>query len=414
MILSSYFTTQTLTQFASIAAGLLFVNFMAVPEFALYTLALSIVSFFAFASDLGSTASLLYFFRSLPSGHSGEFARYKTAVLSLRRQAFALGALVLVVFFPYVALQHGYRMGGAILANAGILLCVWFQILASLRLLSLRLYEHYGRSYRAELQGNALRLTLAVLLVATGWVPAWAALIANAAAAGLTARRAILREPRHCRTFSLGPYRREVVRYLLPTLPGALYFSIQGPLTVWLSATFGSVRQIAEVGALGRLGLIVGLLSGLTGTIFLPRLARITDERVYRRRYMQYGAALAIFAGLLVAAAAAAPTPFLFLLGGQYAHLHREVLLVVAAAALTLLDGYALSVNCARAWTRWQTVAVGGLFIAQTTLALTLPLSTAAGVLTFNLLSAGIALGTQVTIAWAGFFNPRWVRWNTK
>src|SRR5689334_15236816 len=54
-ILAAYFSTQTLTQLAGIAAGLLFVNFMPVREFALYTLAFSVVNFFNFVTDLGST-----------------------------------------------------------------------------------------------------------------------------------------------------------------------------------------------------------------------------------------------------------------------------------------------------------------------------------------------------------------------
>ena len=33
-----------------------------------------------------------------------------------------------------------------------------------------------------------------------------------------------------------------MLRYLLPTLPGAAYYSIQGPLVIWLATTFGSTR----------------------------------------------------------------------------------------------------------------------------------------------------------------------------
>ncbi|HYO12943.1 MAG TPA: oligosaccharide flippase family protein, partial [Thermoanaerobaculia bacterium] len=61
-ILSAYFTSQTVTQLLGIATGLLFVNFMPVREYALYTLALSVTTFFNFASDLGSTTSLVHFF----------------------------------------------------------------------------------------------------------------------------------------------------------------------------------------------------------------------------------------------------------------------------------------------------------------------------------------------------------------
>ena len=61
-ILSAYFTAQTVTQLLGIAAGLLFVNFMPVREYALYTLASSVITFFSFVTDLGSTTSLVHFY----------------------------------------------------------------------------------------------------------------------------------------------------------------------------------------------------------------------------------------------------------------------------------------------------------------------------------------------------------------
>ena len=81
-ILSAYFTAQTLTQLLGIAAGLLFVNFMPVRELALYTLAFSVITFFNFVTDLGTSTSLVYFFRR-SQGDAVEMERYTAAVLSL-------------------------------------------------------------------------------------------------------------------------------------------------------------------------------------------------------------------------------------------------------------------------------------------------------------------------------------------
>jgi hypothetical protein len=209
----------------------------------------------------------------------------------------------------------------------------------------------------------------------------------------------------------LRPYRREVLRYLLPSLPSALYFSVQGPLTVWLATTFGPVRNIAEVGALSRLGLVVGIFSNLTGVVFLPRLARISGERLYRRRYLQFGGLLAAVALALLGAAAVAPRAFLFILGPKYSGLERELLLTVAGAGLTLLGGYTVSVNLARSWNRWEGLAVVLLMAAQAALVTVLPLATTSGVLLFNLFTAAVGLFLQLLIALGGFTRPGWVQW---
>ncbi|MEA2602392.1 MAG: hypothetical protein QOF89_3384 [Acidobacteriota bacterium] len=408
-ILSAYFTTQTLTQLLGIASGLLFVNFMPVREFALYTLAFSVITFFNFVSDLGSTTSLVYFFRHA-RGAEEEVGRYVAAVLSLRRLAFLLGAGAVLLAFPRIAAAKGFGLRESLLATAGILLCVWFQVSSSVRVLALRLADRYGLSYRAELTGGGVRLLLALVLVAAGLLWAWLGVLVSSLGAAATAL--VARPGPETRTAAeLRPYRAKVLRYLLPSLPSALYFSIQGPLTVWLATTFGSTRNMAEVGALGRLGLVVGIFSSLTGVVFLPRLARIHDERVYRARYLQFGALLLAVAAALVLTSAAVPGLLLALLGKQYAGLRHELVLVVSGAGLTLLGGYAVAVNLSRSWNRWEGLAVVALIAVQAVLVARLPLSTTSGVLTFNVLTAATGLLLQLVIALGGFTRPEWVRW---
>jgi O-antigen/teichoic acid export membrane protein len=423
-ILSAWLTAQSLTQLAGIAAGLLLIRHLPVGQFALYTLAMSVLAFFTFISDLGSTASLLHFFHR-SSAEGEDFAPYFSAVLSLRRRAFLAGAAAVALGFPAIALGKGFAPVAVALVTAGIVVAVWFQIASSVRVLVLRLGDRYGLSYRAELSGALLRLALIGALVGFAWLEAWPAVLATALGTVLTAAVARSAEARPAAApggvdlapaglapIDLAPYRRKVLRYLLPTLPGAVYFSIQGPLTVWLATAFGGTRNIAEVGALGRLGLVVGLFSTLSGVVFLPRLARLADDRLYRRRALQFGGFLGAIALAILAAAWLAPGPFLWLLGPRYSGLHRELLIVVGAAGLMLLDGYLVAVNMARSWTRWQGLAVLSLAAVQAGLAATLPLSSTAGVLAFNLLSSLAALGGQLAIATLGFTRPAWVRWS--
>jgi O-antigen/teichoic acid export membrane protein len=408
-LLSAYFSTQSLIQLLGIATGILFIRTMAVREFALYTLAFSVITFFLFVSDLGSSSSLLYFFhRSHRTGE--EFPPYVSAVLSLRRAGFVLGGLGVIVALPRLAAAKGFGAWETALATAAVLLCVWFQISASLGVLVLRLADRYKESYQAEMAGAILRLALAGVLVFSALLYAWLGVLAT----GIGTAAVALLAGRHTAAPAGGdlrPYRRKVLRYMLPTLPSALYFSVQGPLVVWLAATFGGTRNIAEVGALTRLGMAVGLFSGLTGVIFLPRLSRITDERLYRRRYLQFGALLAAVAGALFCAAALAPGLFLFVLGGRYAGLGHELLLVVAGAGLTLLGGYAVNVNLARSWTRWETAAVLTLIAFQVVFVSVLPLGTTRGVLWFNVLSATVGLCLQLIVGLTGFVRPSWVHW---
>ena len=309
--------------------------------------------------------------------------------------------------------RSGYGSGEIALATAGVLLCVWFQIGASLSVLALRLADRYAESYVAEIAGGGVRLASAALLVWTAQLLSWLAVFGNALAIGAVA--ALARPPAArapaAAAAALAPYRRKILRYLLPTLPSALYFSVQGPLVVWLAATFGSARNIAEVGALSRLGLVLSLFSNLSGIVFLPRLSRIADERLYRRRCLQFGALLVAIALSLWLAVLAFPHALLALLGQHYAGLDSELLLVVCGAGITLVGAYVVGVNLARSWTRWQGLAVAGLAVTQVALVKALPLGTTRGVLTFNVLSSAAGLTLQLAMTIVGFIRPSAVHW---
>ena len=414
-ILSAYFGTQTIAQLTGIAAGLLLVRNMTVHDFALYTLATSVITFFAFATDLGSSTSLVHFYRQ-SGGVADEFARYLAAVLSMRRAAFVVGAVVVAVVLPTAARARGFEPAAIGLTTAAVVAAVGFQIVASLRQLALRLDGAFARSYRADLAGAAARLVLVAFMVWSALLSSWVGVAVAAAASAITwamaGKKAMTPTTPIPSSLPIAAYRRAVVRYMLPTLPSALYFAAQAPLVVWLAATFGGARNIAQVGALTRLGLLVGIFSGLTGTVFLPRLARVHDERLYRARVLQFGSVHVLVASALVLCAWAAPEAFLWVLGPHYTGLHRELLLVVLGSGLTLLDGYLVSVNLARSWTRWQGLGLAALVSAQVLFVATLPMTTSAGVLRFNVASAAVALlGQAVTLA-IGFVRPRWVVWN--
>jgi O-antigen/teichoic acid export membrane protein len=408
-LLGAYFTAQSLTQLSGVLAGILVVRHLPVDDFALYTLATSVTALFAIASDLGSTSSLLHFYRAAES-RGERFADYVGAVLDLRRTAFALGSVALLVAAPWVGAARGFGRAESLAAALIVLVVVWCQIGSSIRLVLLRLAARYGAAYRAELGGGLLRLGLIALLVALSRLSTLAALAAGALAAALVLARAdspAAHPERGERTAA----RRAVGRYLVPMLPSALYFAIQGPLIIWLAATFGNTRSIAEVGALGRLGMIVGLLTGLSSAVLVPRLAGVSDPRTFATSFLRYGALLAALAGIILLSAALVPNLFLAILGPHYRGLRHELLLIIAASGLSMLGSYVANVNLSRGWTRLQAAALAGEVAVQAALIASLPLATTAGVIWFQLGSATAGIAFQLAIFGVGFRRPAWAGW---
>lgn len=393
-MLSAFLTVQTLNQILALGTGLLLVRTASKETFALYAIASSVLTFFTTASDLGVTGSLVHFFHQEKKG-AGSFTAALHAVGQLRRWALLIGSPIAALVFLGMAGRQGFHGAVAALCAAALVVGVAVQISASLGLQRLRLTDGLRRSYQAELSGNSLRLILTGGLAVGGLLtpllgaPAAVAVsvLGTAATAWIARQRSA--SPRPARA-DIIEARRKVIAYLTPSLPSGLYFSIQGPLIIWLAATFGSTTQLADVGALGRLGLLVSVLSPLPGVILLPRLAHVTDETLFWRRAVQFGF---LFAGLLapfVLVSWLYPQAFLSLLGRHYAGLGPELPLAMAGAAVGVFGGYLVGLTRARGYTRWDTAALLCLIAAQAVLAALLPLATVRGVLAFGL-GSGIA-----------------------
>lgn len=414
-LFSEYTAAQGAVQLLGVVSGLLIVNLLPVREYALYTFALSVFTFLAVFSDLGVNSALIYFRRETRIAGTA-FAPYVAAAFRLRYVLLALGACAALVFMVLVGRERDFTTLELSAVGAVLVAAVWVQVGASIALLQLRLEGSYRESYWAEILGNGARLLAVAMMWASMAALASVAMIAGAFGSLVTslfARRAV-RRTEATATDGEAAYPGEpmkgIARYLVPMSVSAVYYSIQSPLIVWLSVLFAGTRSIAEVGALGRLGIIFGLVSGFMGVVLLPRLSAVSDEAIYLRRYFQCWLVLILFGVAVIALAYCAPGWFLLLLGDAYRDLERGVLLIAIGSVLSTLGGFAVGINNARGWVRHLPLAVAVFALAQASLILVLDLSTTTGVLYFGLWSAVAGLFLQLVLNLLGFFRPEWVK----
>ncbi len=413
-LFSEYAAAQAVIQLLGVLAGLWLVNLLPVREYALYTFALSLLSFLSVFSDLGVSSALLFFRRETRIAGAA-FLPYVRAAYKIRYGLLALGACAALAFMAMMGLDRGFAT--AEIAAIGVILvaAVWLQVGSSVALLQLRLEGLYRESYFAEASGNAVRL----LAVATMWFAAaplaWLAMLSGAAGSLVTRIAAGRNHPRTDQLPPANPSLSEraplegIVRYVLPMSLSAAYFSIQAPLTVWLSAYFAGTQSVAEIGALGRLGIIFGLLSGFIGTVLMPRLSVVTDDSHYLRRYLQCWIILASFGVAVILVACAVPDWLLLLLGDSYSGLATGVVLIAINSVLNTWGGYAVAINNARGWIRAQPASLAVFAAIQVSLIMVLDLSSTIGVLYYALWSTLAALILQAAINAAGLLKLTWV-----
>ena len=188
----------------------------------------------------------------------------------------------------------------------------------------------------------------------------------------------------------------------------AVFYCVQGQITVFLISFFANrTSSIAEVGALGRLAMIFTILTNLLTNIFVPAFARCQERQRLRALYFEIIIGVTGFCLLVIAAAAIFPDQFLFVLGNKYAHLHRELLLMVGASVLAALTGTFWSLNASKAWIAGSWLYIPLTVLTQIALIPFTNFSSVTSVLTFNLLSAIPNLLLNFALAIRGFRSWR-------
>ncbi len=400
----AFSAVQGLSQALGLVAGVLWVRSLPVDEFAVYTMAGSVITLAAILSDLGAGSSLQYYFH-LHKGDPAQFAPFVHAVRSLRRWLGVLVSPALLAAAWFGVVRDDARAWATALAAALVLGSVFAQQEASIRLVVLRLQGEWRRVYRSEVALAGLRLagaaSLSVLRAATVTTALATNLVATLVATGLARLVALPRR-------SDGPAeRRQVFRFLLPILPDALYFAFQGQLVIWIAAIAGTTREVAEVGALARVGLLFAVPQSLAVNYLVPRLAQRHDDRAFRAATARYSLFLLLLAAGMGLATVVAPAPFLWILGEEYRGLTVGLLLVVGNAAVQVLGGFFAQVNRARGWTHSLWKAIFLAIVGQVGYALLVPLATTPAALGLGLVATVVLSVSHLLMTIAGLARSR-------
>ena len=72
--------------------------------------------------------------------------------------------------------------------------------------------------------------------------------------------------------------KKEIRRYILPASPAVILGAFHGQIALLLISIFGNTVSIAEVAALGRLGLLFNVLMTFNVVIVEPYIARLHTQ----------------------------------------------------------------------------------------------------------------------------------------
>lgn len=377
---------QIIVQALGLVSGIIVINLLPTHEYGLYTLANTMVGTMLVLADGGIAAGVM--------SQGGKVWREKEklgVVLATGfdlRKKFAVGSLLFAVPFLIYLLRHhnaSWIMSFVIVAS---LIPAFFTALSGTLLqMAPQLHQDVGPLQKISVVSNALRLAIITgTLFAFPW--AFVAIIA-AGIPQLWANKNLKKISNIYADWTQAPdpaVRKEILHFVKRILPGSIYYCLSGQITIWLISIFGNTAAVAQIGALGRLAMMLSVFSSLISILILPRFARLPNDKIkLLKTFYLIQLVLLSIGSLVISLVYLFPTEILWILGKDYSNLNAELLLSVTGSCLGLLAGSSFGLAASRGWAINPLIAIPVTIAAVILGIVFLDISTLTGVLKFNL-----------------------------
>jgi O-antigen/teichoic acid export membrane protein len=402
-VVGKFAVVQGIVQMVGFLSGILLIRHLDQREYAYFTIANTMQGTLNTLADIGISVGLVSIGGRVWQDRNRFGQLIKTAS-NLRRKLGAIAAVVITPILFFMLVKNGAPLPYTFVLIALVLAGLAVQLALGVLGVVPRLRSDIGRIQTIDFVGAAVRL---VVLVALMYLFLNSAVAVAVGSATLFVQYWMLRRY-VARVIDFDAPENEedrnaMQRFIRHLAANAVFFCFQGQITIFLLGFFGRVNAIAEVGALGRLGMVFTVLTNLLTNVFGPAFARCQDPKRLRWQYAAIVGGVTAFSLVLIAAAAIFPGAFLFVLGAKYAHLERELVLMVGGAVVGALTGTFWTLNASKAW-----IAGSWLYIPLTvgTQILLIPItdfSSVRSVLMFNLLSAVPNLLLNLALSIRGF-----------
>ncbi len=387
-LLAGYSFVQAIAQALGFLAGIVVVRTLPIEDYALFMIVNTIGPVMNLLSDNGITSSL--------SAIGGKFWQDDVRMGSLIKTAMILRRrLVLFSFFivtPFLVWML-WRNHASISTIAWIvpitLLGVFFQLNTGVLGAVINLRQQVRRMQLLVFSGVLPRLALIALFAGLGWLNA--PLTVAIGTVTLAIQFWLLQlwvKPQIARDAPPNAeFRKDILAIVKRQAPLTIYFCVQGQIGIWLISIFGNAHRVADLGALGRIGMIFSILVSTTSALVVPRFARMQD---LSRLRSSYALILLGFTGLVTLGTVVAwllPGSLLWLLGSKYSQLGSLVWLAVLATGTGSLAGLLYGLNVNKGWIPPAAIVIPVEIITQIILCLSFDLSSVRGVLLIGIIA---------------------------
>jgi capsular exopolysaccharide synthesis family protein len=401
--LSKFVSVQLVIQALGFASGIIVIRTLDKTEYAYYTIANTMQGAMYVLADIGISIGLTAIGGKVWQERY-RFGQLINTALQLRIYLAAVALTVVTPILLWMLISNGASIVYAILISAAVLVGINAQLITGVLEVVPRLHSQISRVQNLELIPTGFRL---VLLGAAYFTFLNTAVAVFVASISMVLRRFIISRWVTDSVDLKAPINKEDRKQILAIIkneaPNAVFYCIQGQVTIWLISIFGNTKSIAEVGALGRFAVIFSIINAVMAGIILPSFSRCQSVSLLYRRYWQIIGTFCLIGLFFVGFTALFPSQILWVLGNKYDHLKNEFLLMVISTVFTSIVGNMWWLNASRAWIQYSWFNIPGTIATQIILIILLDVSTVKGVIIFGILSTVPFFLVNIFLTFRGF-----------
>ncbi|PTT02659.1 polysaccharide biosynthesis protein [Pedobacter sp. HMWF019] len=394
---------QLLVQALGLISGILIIRLLPTKEYALYTLANTMLATVTVLADSGIGAG------TLAAGgkvwqDSQKLGQVIITGIHLRRKFALLTLLISTPILIYLLLRHGASWLMALGIAASMIPAFYAALSDTLFEVPLKLHQDITALQKNQVFANCTRFIL--LLTALLFFPfTFVAMLAG----GVTRLWANIKLKKLALKFTDlnqeedQQVRKDIQQMLKRTIPSTIYYCASSQITIWLISIFGNTESIAQVGALERIAGVLSIVAVMFSTLVIPRFARLPEQSgVLIIRFFQIFLLLLLISTVACSVVYFLPEPVLYILGKKYQHLEMPLLLVTVCGCIVLISGIVNYLSVARGWAISPVLHISVSILTQILLIYFMDLSRLTHVLVLSIISALVGL-----VLYCGYFLYR-------
>ncbi|WP_343694804.1 polysaccharide biosynthesis protein [Flavobacterium sp.] len=331
-------STEIAVKLIGFVSGILVVRMLPVQEYALYTLANTMLGTLVMFTDSGISNGVMAL-----SGRVWKDQKKLGVVLATGldlRKKFALIALIIATpIMIYLLLKNNSGWLSAVLIFLSLIPAFYAALSDSLLEITLKLHQDIS-----SLQKNQLRVAIGrlFLILVTIFIFPWTfVLILASGIPQMYGNSKLKIINTKFADYSQKPdlvIRKEILRIVTRILPNIIFYALSGQIVIWILSVFGNSTDLASIGALGRFAALMAFFTTISGTLFLPRFSRLENDKETLLKYFWFfQMILFLAAGFIMLIVFLFPAQMLWLLGGSYSSLSSELFLIMLSNCIGLI-----------------------------------------------------------------------------